>query len=111
MSAYGKDNGLQRFMRSMTDAGKDKYGTMVGPGSQSKKRAFRVELEAQKLTNGRARQESVTANTNTESKVGTFRSFWQIAEKEGGLMDRDTGIRVANNICDACKARGTPMCM
>ena len=48
-------------------------------------------------------------NTYTEQKLGTLRSFWQIVEKEGGLIDREDGIRVATNIC--CQTNNARFCL
>ena len=49
-----------------------------------------------------------TEEANKTFKSGLLKNFWKIAESEGGLMDRDTGIRCSRNICKRNEARGFP---
>jgi hypothetical protein len=102
---------INRFMRCASDAEKVEYAAISGPGSQTKKRQFREMINSQKLVNPAASQQNISASAQADTKVGTYRNFWSIAEKEGGLMDRETGIRVAKSICTLCEKKGPPALM
>ena len=102
---------IQNFLRNCTPEEKLGYTNDKGPGSSHRKAKMREAFEASRLKNGTGRQQSETTMSHSETKIGTYRSFWVIAEKEGGLMDRDEGIRIATNICSACERTGPPAVM
>ena len=101
----------QNFMRHLTEAEKAEYTKLKGPGSAAKKKDSRELLDSQKLKNATARQSHSKDQTHADTTIGTYRNFWMIAEKEGGLMDRAIGIRVATEICSGCERRGPPATM
>ena len=88
MATRGKDLDLQRFTRPLTAEERATMKSFVGTGSVEQKRKFRETIEAQRLTDLKAAQTSTTSHSTDEVKCGTYRNFWVIAEKEGGLMDR-----------------------
>jgi hypothetical protein len=102
---------LQFFIRTCTADERAEYNNLKGPGSQARKQAFRTLIESQRLMNAKAGQVQTKSLTDTTQRVGTYRNFWVIAEKEGGLMDRETGIRIATSICNSCEKRGPPAVM
>ena len=106
-----KKRSIQNFLRACTTAEKAEYINDKGSGSTARKQRMRESFEAARLRNGTGRQQSTTTMARTDTKVGTYRNFWMVAEKEGGLMDRDEGIRIATNICSACEVAGPPAVM
>jgi hypothetical protein len=110
-TTHRNDPVIGRFMRVASEAEKLEYSAIQGPGSMVKKRKFREMINEQKLVNCTARQTNTTASAQADTKVGTYRNFWSIAEKEGGLMDRDFGVRVATSICTLCEKKGPPALM
>ena len=43
---------------------------------------------------------------NTGFKDGQYKKFWQIAQDEGGLMNKEFGIMCAMNYCKMCEQKG-----
>ena len=104
-------NTAQNFLRHCTDVQRAEYMAFTGPGCTTRKKEFRTLCETSRLKNGKASRQDTKSNTQTEQRVGVYRNDWVIAEKEGGLMDRDTGMRVATAICTAAEKRGPPALM
>ena len=55
-----------------------------------------------------AKQQNVSSSKESDTIVGTYLNFYMLSEKEGGLMDRDFGIKVASSIATACERKGPP---
>jgi hypothetical protein len=87
------------------------YKAITGNGSSKKKADFRAMIAAQKLGKASASQTNTQASTQADTTIGTYRNFWVIAEKEGGLMDKETGMRAARSICSHCEKKGAPFLM
>ena len=104
------DNDFQHFMRSAIESEIATYRSMHG-ASGAKKKAFRDEVQAAQTRNHRGVINKATNDVTTEFKKGTLNTIWKIAEAEGGLMDRATGIRCATNWCSSCAKRGPPLVM
>ena len=105
------NKGANNFMRALTPEQLELYTNIKGPGSRQRKLAFRQQLSDVTLTNHGGNQQQISSDAQVEQKVGTYRSYWQIAEKEGGLMCREAGMKAADNITEACTKRGPPMVM
>ena len=99
---------IQNFARSLTAAEKEEYAAIKGLGSAARKKQFRDTIAAQRLKNHSAAVQSVSSSSEQDTTVGVYRNFWVIAEKEGGLMNRDFGIKVATSICSKCELKGPP---
>ena len=106
-----KNADQQEFYRTATEAEKNLYKGISGTGSTRKKSEFIAMLKAQKLKNCNAKQDNTQASTQSDAKVGTYLSYWQIAQKEGGLVNREHGIKVATHICSWCEKKGSPATM
>ena len=69
------------------------------------KKEFRLSVLSAKVKNvGGKLAKSSSQKTNWWNH-GAYRTFWKIAELEGGLMDREFGIKVATSICFSCEKR------
>ena len=68
---------------------------------------MRADWKSLNLTGGKAAVVETTAEEQSDYKNGVWLNFWSIAEKEGGLMDRETGIRCSANYCDFAEDKGT----
>ena len=98
MEATTKKYSSHNFTKQLTAEEKVQYDAIkTGAGVSQRKKQFRDMLAAQKLKNLSAVMKDVVSATTEDRTVGTYRNFWVIAEKEGGLMDRDTGIQVATS--------------
>ena len=110
-AAKKNDPSLQTFLRAATPEERETYDAMKGPGSFKAKKEYRDLILSQKLTNLKAGQINKNTLTTSDTQVGTYRNFWMLAEKEGGLMDREFGIKVAKNIAGKCEKAGPPAIM
>ena len=109
---YHKNNkDVSNFLRALTEEQRQAYKEIKGSGTQERKRQFREMMNSQRLTNCTAKQEHTSSTSQSDTTIGTYRNFWVIAEKEGGLMDREWGMRIASNICAACERKGPPAYM
>ena len=101
----------QKFLRDLTDEEKTDYAAIKGPRAQQRKREFRDMLAVQKLKNCNASQQNVTSSSQSDTMVGTYRNYWMIVEKEGGLLNKEFAMAVATNICKRCESKGPPAVM
>ena len=108
-----KRNGadVQNFVRTLTAEEKKAYTDIKGYNATTRKRLFREALAAKKLKNLAAKEENIVECKESDTTVGTYENFWMIAQKEGGLMDREFGIRIATNICEHATKKGPPAVM
>ena len=106
-----QNNSVKNTMRNATPKEQAEYKAMSGYGSTKKKADFRNMITAQKLEKAKATQKNTQASTQSDTKIGKYRNFWVIVEKEGGRMDRETGMRVAHAICSHCEKKGAPAVM
>ena len=104
-------NDVNNFLRTLSEEEKNEYQLIKGHRANERKREFRTLINSQRLANGKASQKNVSSSAESDTVVGTYRNFWVIVEKEGGLMDRDFGIRIATNICTHCETKGPPAFM
>ena len=102
---------VNNFLRALTEEQRKDYKEIKGAGAQDRKRQFREMINSQRLTNCTTKQEHTSSTSQSDTTIGTYRNFWVIAEKEGGLMDREWGMRIASNICAACERKGPPAYM
>ena len=99
------------FVRTLTPTEMAQYKNIKGAGSQGRKQSFRELIASQRLKNLTASTTSITTHSDTDTTVGTYQTFWKIAQDEGGLMDKEFGMRIATNICSACERKGPPACL
>jgi hypothetical protein len=111
MPSKKNDPSIQQFLRTATDDEKKSYFAINGSGATKRKKDLRDLLAIQKLTNLRASQTNTNSLATIDQTIGTYRNFWVIAEKEGGLMDREFGTKIAQNIATRCEHKGPPAVM
>ena len=97
-SRTDEDNEVQRFLRSANEAERHNYTSISGAGANARKKAVREAWET-RLSGGTAELQETTTESNTDWKVGEWCNYWVIAEREGGLMDRTTGMHCATHYC------------
>ena len=102
---------VANFTRTLSEEELTAYNTIKGGGARDRKRQFREMIQEQRLTHCKTKQEHVSTAANSDQVIGTFRNYWVIAEKEGGLMNKEYGMQCATNICTGCEARGVPFVM
>ena len=104
------DNEYQRFMRKATAEEKAEYRSKKH-WPDHVKREFRNMTMGLKLGSCDAKIVESRGLTTSTFKNAIFKSFWRIAQDEGGLMDREAGIRVATSWCRGCEKVGPPLMM
>jgi hypothetical protein len=104
------DNDYQRFMRIATADEREKHKNLKSEGTQSMAK-FRQDVLNTKLKDCSGTQAHSTTDSRKKFTNGVYNFFWVIAQAEGGLMDRDTGIRCARNHCSKMEKRGPPFVM
>ena len=93
-----EDNEVQRFLRSATEAELHNYTSISGAGVHARKKVVRDAWKA-RLSGGTAELQETTTESNTDWKIGEWCNYLAIAEREGGLMDRSTGMHCATAYC------------
>ena len=97
---------LQNFLRELSKEDRAAYNAEKGPGSNARKKAMRDTWHAASLKNGTAKMEDVKQEEHADNKIGTYLNIYAIAQKEGGLIDKETGMRCATNWAAHCEKKG-----
>ena len=98
-------NDIQNFLRTATVEERTAYNLIKGKGSQERKKAARDKWKHSRLKNGAAKMQQEDTDEQADWKVGTYKHFWRIAQDEGGLMDKEFGVKRAKNYCGFCEKK------
>ena len=75
------------------------------------KKQYREDWEKKHLKNVKGMQREVTSDKKEHIEQGWYQVFAMVVQDQGGLIDRERGIRRASNIARALEARGPPWVM
>ena len=99
------------FVRALTEEQLNEYKNIKGAGSAQRKKEFRDMLNNQRFKYCKSMQENTRTDTQADTQVGVYRSYWQMVEKEGGAMNKEFAMDVSNNIASCCEKVGPPFLM
>ena len=84
-----------------------KYANLKGPA----KKQYLDNWNDLRLTNGKATATKEESHSREDIAVGRCLGYWKIAEEEGGLLDKESGMYAADNWVDMCEKKEAPLTM